>query len=73
MTEMIALGVFNDDEKRIADKLKNLDFGKFSFAHKDRLWQELNTISKSRSLTEDELDAVAAGVNQDVQPKKPEE
>jgi len=52
---------FNEDEKEIANILKNLDFSRQSAAYKDELWRIISNHSDERQLQDDELDMVAGG------------
>ena len=50
------------DEKDLSQKIKDLDFSRFSDNHKERLWKALNERSSRRVLQEHELDINAAGI-----------
>jgi len=48
------------DEKDLSQKIKDLDFSRFSDNHKERLWKALNERSSRRVLQEHELEFSAA-------------
>ena len=48
------------DEKDLSEKIKNLDFSRFSAKHKEQLWKTLNERSGRRVLQEHELEFSAA-------------
>jgi len=51
------------DEKDLSEKIKNLDFSRYSAKHKEQLWKALSEKSDSRVLLEDELSIAAAGIS----------
>ena len=49
------------DEKDLSEKIKNLDFSRYTAEHKEHLWKTLNEKSDRRVLIEHELNIAAAG------------